>query len=206
MAQKTNPSPGDFIKLVQNFFEMIEEELNEEAITEMSKEQFKIFVKRNIKNAALKYFKIIQESYSKVKGIQYPNLEIQHYLTSQNFTNKECETLFALRSHTLRGFQANSVSSNRNNMSFSLQCDDTSQRYWPKILAQLENKDVLAAQMIEYSHIFKTLEQQKEAVRIFTRLLDVTEGLLQEDTTPTNGTTLDTAALTSQGSDGDLYQ
>ena len=64
----------------------------------------------------------------------------------------------------------------------------------------------MAAQMIEYSYIFGTLEQQKEAVGIFTRLLDVREGLLQEDTTPTNGTTLDTAALTSQGSDGDLYQ
>ena len=48
MAQKANPSPGDFIKLVKNDFEMIEEELNEEAITKMSKEQFKIFVKRNI--------------------------------------------------------------------------------------------------------------------------------------------------------------
>ena len=104
MAQKANPSPGDFIKLVQNNFEMIEEELNEEAITKMSKEQFKIFMKRNIKNAALKHFKIIQESHSKVKGIQYPNLEIQQYLTSQNFTNKECEILFALRSHTLKGF------------------------------------------------------------------------------------------------------
>ena len=66
----------------------------------------------------------------------------------------------------------------------------------------------MAAQMIEYSYIFGTLEQQKKAIRIFTRLLDVREGLLQEDTksTPTNGTTLDTAALTSQGSDGDLYQ
>ena len=97
-------------------------------------------------------------------------------------------------------------------MSCSLQCDDTSQDeqehllLCQKILAQLENKDVIAAQMIEYSYIFGTLEQQKEAVRIFTRLLDVREGLLQEDTTPTNGTTLDTAALTSQGSDGDLYQ
>ena len=81
-------------------------------------------------------------------------------------------------------------------MSCSLQCDDPSQDeqehllLCQKILAQLENKDVMAAQMIEYSFIFGTPEQQKEAVRIFTRLHDVIEGLLQGDTTPTNGTTL----------------
>ena len=50
-------------------------------------------------------------------------------------------------------------------MPCSLQCDDTSQDeqehllLCQKILAQLENKDVMAAQMIEYSYIFGTLEQ-----------------------------------------------
>ena len=40
-TQKENPSLGDFVELVKNYFEMIEMNLDEDSISEMSRDAFK---------------------------------------------------------------------------------------------------------------------------------------------------------------------
>ena len=59
-AQTENPSPGDFIELVKNDYEMIQEEFNENKILNMSKESFKQFIKEKIKTAAFNYLRKLQ--------------------------------------------------------------------------------------------------------------------------------------------------
>ena len=98
-------------------------------------------------------------------------------------------------------------------MACSLQWNNTSQDeqehllFCKTIFAQLDKTEAVGAQKITYNDIYGTLQQQKDAVCIFIRLLDLQNRLLQKDTvtTPTSETTLDTATLPSQGSDGD-YQ
>jgi hypothetical protein len=64
LAQKSNPSPGDFVKLIENDFKTIGEEMNENFVRNMGKEQFKIFVKNKIKEATLKYLQDKQAGHS----------------------------------------------------------------------------------------------------------------------------------------------
>ena len=210
-AQRDNPSPGDFVELIKKDFDTIEETFSEPHIKQMSKDQYKLYVKKKIHSAALKHLKQIQEKHAKVRDIEYSKLSRQLYLSSSKFSNSECEILFALRSNTLRGFKANSASNHRNNMTCPLKCNKTSQDdqehmlFCQSIFAQLKDTEAKAAQEIYYKDIYGSLENQKRAVEIFTRLLDVRSRLLQQETltTPTSGTTLDTATLASQGGGGD---
>ena len=90
-------------------------------------------------------------------------------------------------------------------------CNKTSQDdqehmlFCQSIFAQLKDTEAKAAQEIFYKDIYGSLENQKMAVEIFTRFLDVRSRLLQQETqtTPTGGTSLDTATLASQGGGGD---
>ena len=125
-TQKENPSLGDFVELVKNYFEMIEMNLDEDSISEMSRDAFKKHSKSKVREAALKHLKSIQEGHSKVRGIKYSSLETQKYLTSPLFTNKECDVLFAIRSYTLRGIKGNTPSIHKDNMLCLLKCDSTS--------------------------------------------------------------------------------
>ena len=50
-----------------------------------------------------------------------------HILNSPFFTNSECNALFAVRSHTLRGVEGNTPSIRKDNMSCPLNCDINSE-------------------------------------------------------------------------------
>ena len=56
-------------------------------------------------------------------------------------------------------------------------------------------------------YIYGCLAQQKAAVRVFPRVLDICEELLKKDSQsaiPNSGASLDTASQALQGSSGDL--
>ena len=62
-------------------------------------------------------------------------------------------------------------------------------------------------EIVQYSDIYGSLAQQKAAVRVFSRALDIREELLKKDSQsaiPTSGASLDTASRACQGSSGDL--
>ena len=61
-----NPCPGDFSKLVQDDFNMVEMTFDP---NHTGVEEYKSKVKQNIREAALKFWKNIQKTHSKVKDI-----------------------------------------------------------------------------------------------------------------------------------------
>ena len=124
-TQKSNPSSGDFVKLVESDLETIGEEFDENLIRSMDKEKFKVHVRTKVKEVALSHLKTLQAGHSKIKCIEYTQLATQPYLKSSSFTNKECELLFALRSKSVRGIKAKTPSVYRNNMICPLSCDKT---------------------------------------------------------------------------------
>ena len=125
MAKVENPSKGDFIKLVEEDFKMIGEQINFDIIGQMTKTQFKKHIKEKVKNVTLDELKDIQKEHSKVRDIHYSKLDIQEYLKNSQFSNDESELLFALRSHTKRGVKGNFSSFYKNNMSCPLNCHET---------------------------------------------------------------------------------
>ena len=102
-----NPTQGDFIKLVEDDFQVIGVPLDISFVKNSSRDAFKSFVKKKVKNAALKYLKQLQQRHTKVNHIKYDELITQNYLTSPLFSNEETKLLYAFRTRTVDTIKAN---------------------------------------------------------------------------------------------------
>ena len=69
-------------------------------------QSYKNFIKAKIKIAALKFLNERKSTHSKVKDIEYSNLETQKYLKSPLFSDSEVSLLFSLRSKYIQ-FKSN---------------------------------------------------------------------------------------------------
>ena len=75
-VQQTNPSPGDYVTIVENDFKRIGETMDTSVICGMTKEDYKKHIKNKLNEAALKELSEIQSAHSKVKYIKYSQLSI----------------------------------------------------------------------------------------------------------------------------------
>ena len=126
--------------------------------------------------------------------INYTQLQTQHYLRSPKFSNSDCELLFALRSHTLRGIKGNFPSYYTKDLSCPLNCEETKHQdsqihllNCVRVLAQLKGDDTGT---VLYDDIYGCLDKQLAVVKLFSKLLQIREDLLKMDTsaaTPTLG-------------------
>ena len=80
MAQKENPTKGDFFCLVLNDFKLIGEPMDENEIASKSSKCHKNYIKQRIREAAFGYLQEKQQNHSKIKEIQYQKLETQNYM------------------------------------------------------------------------------------------------------------------------------
>ena len=105
LAQKENPTQGDFWSLVKE--DMADLKVSYEEVTSpgLSKTQLKLRIKKNAINAAFNNLKEVQLTHKKVKHIQYPRLEIQSYLKSEILTADETKQISAFRSNCVRGMR-----------------------------------------------------------------------------------------------------
>ena len=205
LAQKINPTKGDYSKLVNDDYSKIYQEINEDAIIAMSEFQYKNYIKKHIKQAAFEHLKDIQKSHSKVRDIKYDKFMTQPYLTSSTFRNSEAIILSALRSHTLRGFKSNFSSWYKPNLMCPLSnlCnEEDTQRHMlscKALLAELKPEHKQLINSVEYEDIYGSTEAQMRAVNMFTILLEIREGL-QQAATPASGSSL--VATPLPGGDG----
>ena len=77
LAQKEKPLPGDFVKLVENDFKLIDEPFDENVILSMIKSKAKKFIKSKIKQAAFKYLQAEKAKKSKDSKIPHIHLFLQ---------------------------------------------------------------------------------------------------------------------------------
>ena len=179
-AQKTNTTKGDWIELVQKDFQLIEENFDEDILKNMSKYQYKKFVKDRIGKAAFKYLEGEKNKHSKIRDIKYKNLKIQSYILSDQLSNEDVCMLFALRSRMIK-VKRNFSNQFGQNLSCTLGCRfEESQNHLLKceyILNKMDDKDVLTD--CEYSDLFGNIEEQVEIAKIFSEILKIREELLQ---------------------------
>ena len=211
IAQRNNPTEGDYCSLVEEDFKHVNISLTENAIIAMNEDQYKYYIKKHVKLTAFNYLRKIQEPHTKVNPIHYTNLTIQPYMTSKEFQNHEVKLLTALRSHTLRGIKMNFSSWYKPNLLCPLNCQNNqqeqkedSQRHLllcQVLLNQLTPEQQGEVQGITYNDIYAAdLARQKLAVRVFSLLIDIRERLL-EAVTPASGVSL-VAAPTPGGNRG----
>ena len=118
LAQKEKPTRGDFVKLVENDLKELGISYEQAISTEMTKQKLKIIAR----NAAFIQLLQQQSSHKKVKHIPYKTLEIQPYLKSALFTQKDVKILTALRSHCLKGIKMNFQKMHKLSISCPLKC------------------------------------------------------------------------------------
>ena len=87
--QKEDSVKGDWVRLVKKDYLFIEEEMNDENIKTMTKNQFKSWVKKRVEKAAFSSYIKEKNMLSKIKGIEYSKLEAQKYLR-EGFKKKTC--------------------------------------------------------------------------------------------------------------------
>ena len=181
--QTINPTPGDFVKLLEEDFKLIGEKQNDIQIQNTNCTVYKKFVKKKIKEAAFKYLQDIQKKHSKVSHIEYQSLELQKYMTNAIFSNEEVKLLHALRSRTTdckENFKQKYLSSNL--LCPLCNAENESQQHLltcKAILSKLKTEEITKEE-VKYEHLFSSnVSKQKVITVVYTQLFEVREKLKQ---------------------------
>ena len=163
-------------------------------------EDYRRAIKNGIRKAALVHLKNKQKTHTKVKDIVYDKLEPQPYLRSPLFTNEENSLLFALRTRTARTFRGNFSNLYGGRVECPLKCwslamhepppKDSQEHILGCNMIQLEDTSI-ANDKIEYGDLFADVLRQKEAVTLYTMLIEERERILSSEEPNPPGDNLD---------------
>ena len=184
LAQLNDPCEGDFIQLVKKDLQTIGLPFDMPYITSANVEQFRKLVKNKVKQAAFQYLKEKQQTHTKVQNIHYDDLEAQNYLKSPLFTNEDTTLLFSLRTRTSRWFKTNFRNLYGGQVDCPLKCwgegqlpiEDSQQHLLECKKLKTQNKNI-ARNKISYNDLFCDVSKQKEAVSLFSDLIELKEEL-----------------------------
>ena len=101
LAQKEQPTRGDFVKLVEKDLSDIVISYEEALQSDMTKEK----LKKLARNLAFRQLPNQQSEQKKVKQIKYMTLTLQPYLDSEILKEKETTLLTALRSNCVYRYE-----------------------------------------------------------------------------------------------------
>ena len=162
---------------------MLEIKKTNSEIKTMKKKQLKMFVKNQAKETSLKYLQreIERKKLSKMTNLRYTKLEPRPYLINPQMTKKQASLLFALRTRTVRGIRADF-----GNMFGSQNCplDGCSHMDTLPGLLDCEGLRSRAGSLLENTKVqdmdvfSSSLEQQREVVIIFAKLLNLRDEIL----------------------------
>ena len=92
LAQKNNPTQGDFVTLVSKDLNDLNISYEEATTSALSKGQLKSILKKNANNAAFCELKETLLTHKKVKDLKYERFEMQSYLKSEVLSCDEKKT------------------------------------------------------------------------------------------------------------------
>ena len=183
-AQKDNTTPGDFLELVKGDLANIGETFDEKSIGSQTKTQYKNYIRKKMKLKAFEDLKTMQAGHSKIRGIKYDKFTIQEYMTSPTFTNEMVSLLFNMRCSMTRGVKCNFSSIFRGDLGCKLKCDipealDSQEHLnsCPRILSKMQGDQHLS---FKYADIFGSLGEQRQAVEVLARILEIRDQILGE--------------------------
>ena len=161
--QKESALKGDWLQLLKSDFEFIGEEQNDEEIIKVSKSEYKKKIKELINKATFQMLLDMKKTHTKLDNISYPSFEKQQYLKSKHISNFEKELMFNLRSRC-HNSKSNFKKLNNNSIKCKLGChQDEDQLHTFIQCTKLKNTN----HSIKYEHIFGTLDEQTEAIKMF---------------------------------------
>ena len=137
-----------------------------------------------VRTTAFKNLDQIKVTHTKVQNNQYTNMDKpQEYLTSRLFSNQQCFLIFAMKSHTLRGVKANFKNMYSDNTLYPL-CERSIDTQQHIAHCQVLKNCITEANVIDYTHLTGTLEQQASFIASYEKLLEARDELLSEASDP----------------------
>ena len=163
LKQKEERTKGDWISLLEEDFKFIGIELKEEEICSLPKSDYKEKIKTLIKNAAFQYFTERKSKHKKLDCISYPNFQMQPYLTSSHFNNKQRGLLNLLRSHCYNS-KLNFRKLHKNNLVCIFGCSSIEDQNHIFTNCQPIRSILKITEPVKYEYIFGTLNEQQEVL------------------------------------------
>ena len=177
-AQKEKPIKDDWYLTVQKDKEYLNMSVSDNEIKSLRKTKFKKLVKLKIKKKALEYLNLIKKSHSKGKETVHETLEIQEYIKTEKLSKKQKSLLYNLR------FRMTKVKMNFKNMFNDKVCDlckkedDSLQHCLECTVLLKECPDLYNDRIVRYEDLFGNLSAQIRAVKLFEKVLEKREELL----------------------------
>ena len=147
-------------------FLFIEKVINEDEIRSYSKSEYKAIIKKLIKKAALKYFLKKKETHSKLDDICYSELNLQSYLKDQRFSKEERELMVSLRSRCHKS-KVNFRKLYKKDLLCRYGCQSPESQIHIFTQCETLRKQLTIPVIPDYTHIFKDVYKQKEAIGYF---------------------------------------
>ena len=163
IKQKGERIKGDWINLLEEDFRFIGIEMKEEEISSIPKSEYKDQIKALIRNAAFGYFNEIKSKHKKLDCISYSSFQIQPYLTSSQFSNKERELLYLLRSHCYKS-KTNFKKLHKNDLVCIFGCPNIEDQNHMFTNCEPIKIKLNITQPVQYEYIFGTVEDQKKVI------------------------------------------
>ena len=178
-SQTKCPVKGDWILDVQKNLSELGITESEDQIRTMSKFRFQAKVRKAVRHKALYDLLKLKNTHSKVKHINYSELEMQVYLKSELMSNHEAKFLFHSRSRMLpvKSNYGNSFTDN-----FCPLCKKNLEDTQTHLLVcdSLNDQNVLATNVPQYDHLFSSkVEDQVVIVKILKKKLEKRKKLLK---------------------------
>ena len=184
-AQAKNPCPGDWVLLLQEDMRKYDMLISEEDICGMSKDIFKAYVQKKVRNLAFFELSQAKSGHQKVQNIRHVGLKYpQQYLKSDMFSNKIRGLLYNLRCKSVPGIRGSFHRLYNEDISCPLQCsvhiEDTQEHLLccPKLVAHLSNSEQELLNKVKYIDLFGSLTEQKDVAEMFAILLKIRKRLL----------------------------
>ena len=173
--QKNEFTKGDWYQILLDDFKFIGEILDEDIILSYSKAAYKKHVEEKVRKASFDLYMNEKNKYSKLRKVNYEKFELQSYLKNQNFSNKERNLLYSLRS------QYYSAKYNFKKMyqndKCSLGCDtlENQEHIFQSCIKLQKNLKVP-----DYNYIFGDVSRQKEAIKTFLHIEEIRKRMLEK--------------------------
>ena len=183
LKQKESHTKGDWYETLLEDFKFLEEEIDDDKIIKLSKEDYKNKIYSKINKVAFRsYLHRKNSELVKLDQISYQKLEIQPYLESRVFGKKETKLMSLLRSKCHQA-KSNFRKMNKNNTKCSLGCNKVETQYHIFEECQPIFKRANIFESIQLDQIYGTLEEQSSIIRRLVQLDDARKQLLEERTT-----------------------
>ena len=179
-VQKQQPSKGDWCSMVKENMELIKLNMSESEIKETGQAKFKSIVKKLVKIAAFQTLHEKKLKHSKIKQIEHKEFKMQKYFESEALTAEQASTLLNLRGQSINGIKMCFPSSFQNDKMCKLGCQTED-----NIEHVFECEKITSGRKVNYSAVFASFDQQKEAVTTFITRMATRTRILEADHTST---------------------